>query len=78
MILHSDLKKIREEFSNKDKCEFAIGIGDYHQEIIDKLSSITDKMNEEKIKSLRTIEEKYKEEILQIQTEYALYLKLNS
>lgn len=72
------LTKVRAELEAKRKSELVISNSDYHQELIKELTDITNKMNEEKISAIKSIEEKYKDRILELQDEYSLYLKLNS
>lgn len=78
MILNDSLKKVRSELREKYKCEYVISDSDYHQELVQQISDITNKMNEEKIQAIKDIESKYKEEIDSLQQDYALYLKFNS
>lgn len=78
MKVVKELETVRQELKNKRKSEFLISDSEYHSELVKEIADLTNKMNEEKINAMKEVEKKYKEEIDSLQSEYALYLKLNS
>lgn len=69
------LEKVRSQLG--DTLEFFLIDEEYHSDIVKELDDLTQQMNDEKIKALKEITEKYQEKIHTLQEEYSTILKLS-
>lgn len=69
------LEKVRSQLG--DTLEFFLIDEEYHSDIVKELDDLTQQMNDEKIKALKEITEKYREKIHTLQEEYSTILKLS-